>query len=149
MRAFKTCDVVTFWTGQQVLALRTFFTLRFAKLVLSWRAKDTVIPTRIFPYIVFARNLISFRVANVRVKFGTLVVNAVEPVLQSGARPHVCAAYLPQRVRRRIICLTGTISMTLDFFELLDAGFPHSFSVAVHAGDLQMLGRYLVTNKYN
>ena len=95
LRAVKTCSVVVFWTGKQVLALRTFFALRFASPVLSGRAKDTVIPVRIVPYIEFARDLISFRVANVRVEFGTLVVNAVVPVLQSGARPHVRAAYLP------------------------------------------------------
>ena len=111
--------------------------------MLSWGTKDAVIFVGFVPHVESATNLVSVRVANLRLEFCALEVHTVVPVLQISTCPHVRAAYLPQLVRGSIIRLASTRSKTLDFFKFLDTGFPLSRCVT---SDVQIPGRYLETS---
>ena len=143
-RALDACDMVAFRAGPQVLAPRTLGALRFADLVLSWGAKDTVILLGFVPHLEFAANFISLRVANLRVKHCTFEVGAVVPFLQSATRPHVRAACFPQHGCRSVIRLAGTVSETLELFELVHAECPLSLVVAVLADHFHRIVCYSV-----
>ena len=145
-RAIDACYTVVLRTGLQVFALGTLVTRRFVNFVLSFGAKDTIILFGFVPHLEFATNFISFGVANLRFKLYACIVDAVVPVLQSGTRPHVCTAFFPQHDCASVIWPAGTVSETLELFELVDAWFPLSLVVAVHAGDAYILGRYSETN---